>query len=242
MAASITTSKKELRKKIKSILSRLPEAAAATQSFNATKAVLSMPEYKAANRISVYLSMPSGEISTSGIVHDALKQGKRVFIPYTYKLTSPKEGQPKSIMDMLELQSVGDYESLKPDKWDIPTPNEDSISSRANCFGGMGITQGETTPSEECLDLIIMPGMAFDCHLGRLGHGKGFYDYFLSRCHAISQLPFRANSRVVALALTEQILPINQDIPMDVRDYCLDAIALGSGDILRRNVHLDSEK
>ena len=110
---------------------------------HATRTLLSMPEYKAAKRISVYLSMPSGEISTSGVVHDALQQGKRVFIPYTYKLAVPKEGQPKSIMDMLELHSINEFESLKPDNWGIPTPNADSISSRANALGGTGITQGE---------------------------------------------------------------------------------------------------
>lgn len=153
-----------------------------------------MPEYKAAKRISVYLSMPSGEISTAGIVHDALGQGKQVFIPYTYKPASPKDGQPKSIMDMLELKSIDDYESLKPDPWGIPTPSEDSISSRANAFGGTGRTQGnvpENATVEGGLDLIIMPGMAFDSSFGRLGHGKGFYDYFLYRCHALSQTPFR---------------------------------------------------
>jgi 5-formyltetrahydrofolate cyclo-ligase len=153
-----------------------------------------MPEYKAAKRISVYLSMPSGEISTSGIVHDALKQGKRVFIPYTYKLTAPKEGQPKSIMDMLELQSLSEFATLEQDNWGIPTLSADSISSRANAFGGTGITQGEVTPnstSEDTgLDLIIMPGMAFDSEFGRLGHGKGFYDYFLHRCSRWSRMPF----------------------------------------------------
>jgi len=152
-----------------------------------------MPEYKAAKRISVYLSMPSGEISTSGVVHDALQQGKRVFIPYTHKLAVPKEGQPKSIMDTLELHSINDFESLKPDNWGIPTPSADSISSRANALGGTGITQGEAQEesAEDCgLDLIVMPGMAFDSSFGRLGHGKGFYDYFLYRCSRSPRIPF----------------------------------------------------
>jgi 5-formyltetrahydrofolate cyclo-ligase len=161
---------------------------------NATKTLLSMPEYKAARRISVYLSMPGGEISTSGIVRDALGQGKKVFIPYTYNLSEPKADQPKSIMDMVELQSMSDFESLEADKWDIPTPSKDSISSRANCFGGKGITNGDTNDVSEGLDLIVMPGMAFDSLFGRLGHGKGFYDYFLARCHQVSRMPFRGKN------------------------------------------------
>lgn len=138
--------------------------------------------------------MPSGEVSTSGIVHDALAQGKRVFIPYTYHLSEPKEGQPKSIMDMVELSSIKDFESLEPDNWNIPTPSEGSISSRANSFGGKGTTGGaqvEAAEDNAGLDLIVMPGMAFDSSFGRLGHGKGFYDYFLRRCQDSSRMPFR---------------------------------------------------
>lgn len=153
-----------------------------------------MPEYKAARRISVYLSMPGGEISTSSIVRDALDQGKKVFIPYTYNASALNENQPKSIMDMVELDSMADFESLQPDKWGIPTPTKDSISSRVNCFGGVGITNGDTGGISDGLDLIVMPGMAFDAHYGRLGHGKGFYDYFLTRCHQASRMPFRGKN------------------------------------------------
>jgi 5-formyltetrahydrofolate cyclo-ligase len=153
-----------------------------------------MPEYKAARTISVYLSMPSGEISTSNIVRDALNQGKRVFIPFTYNASDPREGQPKSIMDMVELRSMNDFESLAVDKWGIPTPSKDSISSRANCFGSTGITNGDTSNISEGLDLIVMPGIAFDSSFGRLGHGKGFYDYFLNRCHQASRMPFRGKN------------------------------------------------
>ncbi|KAF1939955.1 5-formyltetrahydrofolate cyclo-ligase [Clathrospora elynae] len=228
MAASLATVKKELRKKMREMLKELPEAAVASQSSNATMTLLSMAEYKAARRISVYLSMPCGEISTSDIVRNALDQGKKVFIPYTYSLNAPQEGQPKSIMDMVELRSMNDFESLEPDNWGIPTPSQDSISSRANCFGGTGITHGETTAAEAGLDLIVMPGMAFDSNFGRLGHGKGFYDFFLARCHQASRMPFR-----VGLSLTEQLLPPTESVPMDPSDFRLDVLISGHGELRR---------
>ncbi|CAE7174632.1 hypothetical protein CFE70_005195 [Pyrenophora teres f. teres 0-1] len=228
MAGSLAAVKRELRNKIRDALKHLPDAAAASQSSNATAALLAMPEYQAARRISVYLSMPGGEISTTDIVRNALDQGKKVFIPYTYNLDSPKQGQPKSIMDMVELQSMADFDSLQSDKWGIPTPSQDSISSRANCFGGTGITNGNTEAVHTGLDLIVMPGMAFDAQFGRLGHGKGYYDYFLSRCHKVSHMPFR-----VGLSLTEQFLPPNERVPMSSSDFRLDAIVTGHGKLLR---------
>ncbi|KAF2732978.1 5-formyltetrahydrofolate cyclo-ligase-like protein [Polyplosphaeria fusca] len=231
MAGSMTALKKDLRKRIRLILSELSDTAAASQTSNATKTLLSMPEYKAAQRVSVYLSMPCGEISTSDIVDDALKQGKKVFIPHTYKTNTPKAGQPQSIMDMLELKSMGDFTSLKRDRWGIPTLDEDSILSRANSFGGFGVTDGildQSSESKGGLDLIIMPGMAFDSAFGRLGHGKGFYDYFLHRCRCASNMPFR-----VGLSLNEQLLLPTDLVPMDASDFRLDALVLGNGELHR---------
>ena len=142
-----------------------------------------MPEYQSARRISVYLSMPSGEIATSAIVHDALQQGKEVFVPYTHKVASQSLAQPKVVMDMLSLHSKDDYRSLTPDDWGIPTFSEDSIGSRQNCLGGEGTDEVQMgdTGKERGLDLVVLPGMAFDTKLARLGHGKGFYDFFLRR-------------------------------------------------------------
>jgi 5-formyltetrahydrofolate cyclo-ligase len=225
MAAQSTKAlKKELRQNIRAVVSKLTSEAVSAQSTHVTRALLSMPEYQNAKRISVYLSMPSGEISTRSIVHDALKQGKQVFIPYTYKLSSPREGQPKSVMDMLELHSITDYESFQPDSWGIPTPSPDSISSRANSFGDFGVTEGTVGSRQESgLDLIVMPGMAFDASFGRLGHGKGFYDYFLERCQTSSRMPFRGKNIILSDwmgMLTMISWPfINRAIPSRCRSY-----------------------
>lgn len=189
--------KKEMRGRIRRALAELSEAAVDAQSTKAVNTLLSMPEYRSAKSVSIYLAMPKGEISTTMILHDALEQQKRVFIPYTYKPAEPKEGQPKSIMDMLELRSVAEYEGLKRDGWGIPTLTADQAASRANSFGGTGLTDGaaDASPaSDSGLDLIVMPGMAFDAGFGRLGHGKGFYDHFLQRCHQWGRLPFRGKT------------------------------------------------
>jgi 5-formyltetrahydrofolate cyclo-ligase len=142
-----------------------------------TDLVLKLPDFTRATRISVYLSMPNGEISTTDIVRQALVQGKKIYVPYIQKPT-----RSDAYMEMFALRSQEDLDSLQPDSWGIPTLDEASLQSRENVMGGFGPSQGgkvERRNLFEGLDLVLLPGMAFDHSGGRLGHGKGFYDRFL---------------------------------------------------------------
>ncbi|KAF1982630.1 5-formyltetrahydrofolate cyclo-ligase-like protein [Aulographum hederae CBS 113979] len=230
--AALKVVKKEFRQRIRRALSSVSDESIVEQTSNAVKTLLATPHYQKAKAISVYLSMPNGEISTKSIVQDALKQGKSVFIPYTYKTANPQRDQPTSVMDMVELLSWEDYESLKPDSWGIPTPSAESLAERRNNFGEMGLTQSKEMkpPASNLLDLIVMPGMAFDSSMGRLGHGKGFYDFFLARIRqhgerwGAQRLP-----TLVGMALNEQLLPGDETVPMDATDYRVDALVTGDG-------------
>lgn len=74
-----------------------------------------------------------------------------------------------NLMDMLSIESRADHHSLEPDSWGIPSIPKHSVPHRKNCLEDGG------------LDLVVVPGVAFDEGFGRLGHGKGYYDYFLAR-------------------------------------------------------------
>jgi len=53
--------------------------------------------------------------------------------------------------------------------------------------GTLGITEPvatEDVKKEYTIDLAIIPGMAFDINLNRMGRGKGYYDRFLSETTA----------------------------------------------------------
>lgn len=140
------------------------------------------------------MSMPKGEVQTGAIVRHALGMEKTVYIPYIYKTPGPKDKPPVSIMDMLRLQGEEDYATLKPDKWGIPSIDAITVDGRTNCFGGTGLTNGEiATTNGGGLDIVLMPSVAFDSNLNRLGHGKGYYDHFLARCYQSSA---RENHRI----------------------------------------------
>lgn len=156
-----------------------------------TEKVLQLPEYQNAKSISIFLSMPKREISTTALVEDALHRGKKVFIPYIHAAES---GSNSKVMDMLRISDEQDLHSLQPDNWGIPSLPDESIDRRENALGGSGILQSASLTKVE-LDLIFMPGMAFDSSNNRLGHGRGFYDKYLSRVESVLKQQSSSSAR-----------------------------------------------
>ncbi|RUS19096.1 hypothetical protein BC937DRAFT_87996 [Endogone sp. FLAS-F59071] len=138
----------------------------------------------------------------------------------------------KDEMEMVRLESWEDYLSLPVNRWNIPEPSHDQVRDNALDNGG--------------LDLIIMPGLAFDITRNRLGHGKGYYDRYLTKCNEWARatgrlrprtaawliddklcgwpLPFHFTAiSTVALALEAQMLEADQ-IPTDETDHKPDLI------------------
>ncbi|KAJ5670897.1 5-formyltetrahydrofolate cyclo-ligase [Penicillium longicatenatum] len=210
------TAKRDLRKRMRETLQKMPASLINQQSGVATSKFLSLPEYQNAKSIAVYLSMPTGELSTSRIVQDAFARGKNVYIPYIHTV------EKTSVMDMLALESMTEYESLLPDKWGIPSLQPVQVPGR---HSGL---------AENGLDLIVMPGMAFDRGFRRLGHGKGYYDHFLTRYSQLSkQMPF-----LVALSLQEQMV---EEIPVMAHDWRVDALVMGDGEYLNRQIEIEQD-
>jgi 5-formyltetrahydrofolate cyclo-ligase len=189
MATEAQTAKKALRKEIKTRLSSLSAEDIVSQSEQAQKVVLNLDQYKRAKSLSIYLSMPASEAQTDLLVRDALREGKRVFVPFLYAPTTQDGatgGKQRKVMDLLRLDSEEEYDELSKDAWGIPSLSADGVKDRENAMGGKGLTlagdktrQGESSTGG--LDLVVVPAVAFDSHMDRLGHGAGFYDAFLTR-------------------------------------------------------------
>lgn len=242
---TLATVKKEFRNVMRHRLSVIPGDSIQMQTGNAVFEALSkFKPYQDANRIGIYLSMPTGELQTDAIVNHALDTGKQVFVPYLYKPKTTPDGTPASVMDMVKLHGPSDLGSLARDKWGIPTISSDSLEGRERILGDP-ITKASEQAGK--LDMILMPGVAFSIddntsYVRRLGHGKGFYDYFLHRYFQnhkgqSSPLPAEDSNGVTlyGLSLDEQWLQSGRDsgVPVGPLDFLLHGLVLGNGEIKR---------
>jgi 5-formyltetrahydrofolate cyclo-ligase len=104
----------------------------------------------------------------------------------------------------------------------LPRVEEDKItfyelsSTKSLIRGRFGIMEPPPYGQMGEIDLLVVPGIAFDKKGNRLGYGKGFYDRLLSGTRTFS----------IGLAYSFQVL---ENLPHDRYDKRLDAIASEDG-------------
>jgi 5-formyltetrahydrofolate cyclo-ligase len=185
--------KAQMRARIKDSLTRVSATAVETQSIAAQNVIMSMPGWKQAKRVGIYLCMPTSEAQTYALVRDAFKHDKAVFVPYIHAEfntdarnpdeqadAAAKPPKKKKVMSMLRLNSLNEYENLESDSWNIPTLPKADLDSRENAKGSKSLAGVSSGEDQGGLDVIVMPGVAFDHHMNRTGHGAGYYDKFLT--------------------------------------------------------------
>ncbi|KAF7326013.1 5-formyltetrahydrofolate cyclo-ligase [Mycena kentingensis (nom. inval.)] len=182
MLSALKAEKKLLRKAMASKLRNIPSIP--DQSAAVTKRVLALPCFTQAKSVSCYLSMPSGEVDTSSLAREILRTGKTLYVP---KIDTAADGR----MELLRIYNEPDLDSLPAGVWGIKEPDR--------------LRDGEARTSAEDadagIDLILVPGLAFDQSFSRLGHGKGYYDRFITKYTNNRKRPV-----LVALSLREQLL------------------------------------
>jgi 5-formyltetrahydrofolate cyclo-ligase len=144
--------KRILRKAVLNELKAQKEASRRGKSLAIKKRLFSLKEFKRAKRILLYVGKHY-EIDTKPIIKEALEKGKRIFLPVT-DLTG-KRLIISEILDFPRDTELGPYEIYQP------------TAVRIN------------SAPKEAVDLVVLPGIAFDKKGNRLGHGAGYYDRFL---------------------------------------------------------------
>ncbi|KAF9439199.1 hypothetical protein BGZ76_009372 [Entomortierella beljakovae] len=181
MNPTLRVLKNTIRKDMRKKLAALSQEEINRQSAIVTEKLVKLPEFKESRNVSVYISM-HGEICTGNIIRELLDQNKSCYIPRCRG----------DIMDMVKVESWEDFISLPKNNWNIPEPRDEIRENVLETAHG--------------LDLIVMPGLAFDTVGTRLGHGKGYYDKYILKVNAYNASVNRPEVKTVALALTEQIV------------------------------------
>lgn len=184
--------KRELRKRLRAQLAALSADAITAESAAVCSAVMTDARWTSAKTVGLYASM-AAELDTSLLLGDAFANGKRVFLPRVIS-------KAKHDMRMLETRNLAELQSWTPNGWGIREP---PLEGRADA------------PADAALDVLIVPGLAFDALGRRCGRGAGFYDSYLARYTAARGAPPHTIAPALAVQLVD-VVPVSEfDVPID---------------------------
>lgn len=148
---------------------------------------LDLPEYAAAQTVMFYVDVRT-EVKTRDFLAIALTHGKKIVVPYCV------DGELELFwLQSMDELSIGMYKILEP---------------RADL---RGLPEKKVSPID--LDLVMVPGVAFDRTGARMGHGFGYYDKLLEHT--------RPGTPLIALAFECQLF---EEIPTAAHDIFMDKI------------------
>lgn len=159
----------------------------------AQEAIITSAAFGAAQTVLLYIPI-RGEVPTDRIAAAALAQGKRLVLPRVQ--AEPKKLWLHAWSGRSEELVTGAYGILEPGAdWPLVPPGE--------------------------IDLVVVPGVAFDRQGVRLGYGGGYYDRTLPSIRA-------GNPRSVALGLAYGFQVVTQ-LPAGPYDQRMDGVATEAG-------------
>ncbi|MFO8078646.1 MAG: 5-formyltetrahydrofolate cyclo-ligase [Thermoplasmatota archaeon] len=175
--------KKILRKKLSCQRRKKSTGFIQRNSKLITKELMNLPIFDKSKHILFYVSY-NGEVYTHQIIKESIRCNKETYVPLSITKTHS-----------LQISKLNHFTDLKPGAYGILEP----------------IKEKQQLMPIKILDLIIVPGVAFDTKGNRIGQGGGYYDWLLNQSNATS----------VALTFDFQIIP---SIPTEAHDQTVDYI------------------
>lgn len=188
--------KSELRKALRERRRALSRQEQEKAAQDAAALLAGFLPYREAKTVMAYIAC-RGELSLAPAIEDVLKQGKTLLLP---RCDAP---------GVMTARRVGSLKELVPGAYGLLEPAEDS----------------EIIAPQQ-IDLILVPGVAFDRSGGRIGQGGGYYDRFLPGagalrvgvCHdfaLLERVPALAHDMRMDRILTPQMLLACKEIMND---------------------------
>lgn len=174
--------KQQLRQQIRTMLSAISAQQRIDMSHKACKHLVDTPEFRSANTIMAFLSMPH-EIETAPFILYAWQHSKTIAVP---KISWQQRHMIAVVINSLETGIATEAGGLRNPVTGIPVPIED-------------------------IDLIVSPGLAFDSKGNRLGRGGSYYDrFFSSEKLRATKCAFAFSKQVVDdVPVTEKDVPVD---------------------------------
>jgi len=177
--------KSDLRDRMRRVLADLGPESRHDASAAACLRLDALDAFRHASVVMLYMPLPT-ELDLTAAAIRCYRQGKTVCVP--------RVDWSRRDMVPVEISSFDD-EVMEIDDH------------------GLRMPRGGTPLVPRLIDLVIVPGLAFDTAGNRLGRGGGFYDRFLRR--------LRRSATTVGLAFDAQIVDA---VPADDRDFGMDII------------------
>lgn len=171
--------KSDIRQRMRAKLDALDEAFRGEASAAACAHLTNLDAFRQASVVMLFMPLAT-EVDLTPAAISCFQAGKTVCVP--------RVDWKRRDMVPVEVSSFDDH-VMDLDERGIRTPRH-----------------GSPLPPE-LIDLVIVPGLAFDPQGNRLGRGGGFYDRFLSR--------LRRSAVTIGLAYDVQII---DEVPADDRD------------------------
>jgi len=172
--------KQAARARTRILRAQLQPADIALWSEQAAAHVQSLDAFRRAKVVACYLALPH-EVQTAPLLAACRRLGQRVCVPaYYYRAACYR----------LAWLTANDV--LCPGRWQVPEPLEP-----------VWVEQPAS------VDVVIVPGLAFDATGRRLGHGSGGFDRLLEKVPAFKV------GLAFAVQMVRRVPVAEHDIPMD---------------------------
>ncbi|XP_071717139.1 5-formyltetrahydrofolate cyclo-ligase, mitochondrial [Rutidosis leptorrhynchoides] len=212
----IFTQKRLVRSKVKKDLRSMDPTLRSQQDDAIQNLILDAPWFKSSKRLCAYISCSAlREVDTSRILQHVLQN-------------ESKDGETKKILYVPRVEDKNCYmRMLNISGMDDLIANSMNILEPAPVDAN-GNDREDVMLANEPVDLLLLPGLAFDKTGRRLGRGGGYYDTFLSKYQELARQRNWKQPLLIALSYSVQILD-DGVVPLTPSDVFIDGIVSPSG-------------
>jgi 5-formyltetrahydrofolate cyclo-ligase len=151
--------KSEIRSKLLAVRNNMSAEEKSLSDIKLQNMLYSTMNYQDSNNLFCFVSFKS-ETDTHEIIRHSLAEGKKVYIPRV---------EPQG----MEFYHIQNLDGLIPSKFGVPEPKQD----KSTVFSAENITNNNK--ESVIMNLMLLPGLAFDYKGNRIGYGAGYYDKYL---------------------------------------------------------------